>query len=202
MNKHAVYLFSMFLYLAFGTAALADEASDREELRGLVGEYEKAIADANPSVLEPYLSEDFTGVMVTGEEVDGMQSLQAYWDKIQGLMGEGGKYTVEVEVAKPATIDGDLAYASGTTKDQVITGSGKQYDFTGYWTAVCRREGGSWKILRIHGSMDAVTNVFVKSAISGASTLSGIIGGVLGVLVAAIVCVLFSRRRSSATSAN
>ncbi|WP_425395534.1 YybH family protein [Aeoliella sp.] len=202
MNKHAVYLFSMLLYLAFGNSALADEASDREELRGLVGEYEKAIADANPSVLGPYLSEDFTGVMVTGEEVDGMQSLQAYWDKIQGLMGDGGKYTVEVEVAEPATIDGDLAYAFGTTKDQVVTGSGKQYDFTGYWTAVCRREGGSWKILRIHGSMDAVTNVFVKSAISGASTLSGIIGGVLGVLVATIVCVLFARRRSSATSAN
>jgi ketosteroid isomerase-like protein len=191
----------MLFLLAGSTVAVADEAADHEALRALVGEYEKAIAEANPAILEPYLAEDFSGVMVTGEGVDGMESLQAYWNKIQGMMGEGGKYTVEVVVPQPATIVGDLAYAHGTTKDRVVTGDGELYDFQGFWTAVCRKEGEQWKIVRIHGSMDSVGNTFVRKAVSTASLWSGLMGGGIGVVLGLVAGLVIPRRRATASNA-
>jgi ketosteroid isomerase-like protein len=175
--------------------AAADEAADHEALKELVGVYEMAIDNSDPNVLKPYLAADFTGVMVTGEEVASLESLDAYWNKIQGYLGDGGKYTVKVNVPEPATIIGDLAYARGTTDDLAVTSDGKEYPFEGFWTAVCRREGDSWKIVRIHGSMDALTNIFAMTSLQRASTYAGVIGGVVGFLLGALVLWLVSRRR-------
>ncbi len=162
--------------------SLADDDADHASLMALVKEYERAVTDADPSVLEPYLANDFSGVMVTGEEVNSFVSLQAYWDKIQGLLGEGGKYSVAVVVPEPATIVGDVAYAHGSTNDTATTSNGKTYKFQGFWTAICHRDGDSWKIVRIHGSMDAITNTFVATAVSRASMFAGGVGGLIGAL--------------------
>ncbi len=179
--------------------ATADEEADHAALKELVAVYETAIDKSDPDVLKPYLAAEFTGVMVTGEEVASLESLDAYWKKIQSYLGDGGKYTVKVNVPEPAAVIGDLAYASGTTDDLAITSDGKEYPFHGYWTAVCRREGDGWKIVRIHGSMDALTNTFAMTSLQRASTYAGIIGGVVGFLLGALVLWMISRRRSTAS---
>ena len=98
-------------------------------LQAMVKEYEAAIEKSDPSVLKPYLTPDFTGVMVTGEEIKDYQSLETYWNKIQALLGKGGKYSVKVNLPGPATIVGDVAYAPGTTDDTAITSAGRSIDF-------------------------------------------------------------------------
>jgi ketosteroid isomerase-like protein len=174
--------------------AMADEEADHAALVALTKVYESAIQKGDPDVLEPYLAADFTGVMVTGEEVATLESLNAYWQKIQGYLGKGGTYAVKVNVAEPAKIVGDLAYARGTTDDVAVTSDGKEYQFQGFWTAVCRREGDDWKIVRIHGSMDAITNTFVATALQKASIFAGFVGALLGFLVGAVVLWLIGRR--------
>ena len=178
----------------------ADEEADHVALRALVQEYESAIKESDPSVLKPHLAETFSGVMVTGEEIDSFDSLQAYWMKIQDLLGDGGTYRVKVNVPEPATIVGDLAFAHGTTDDTAITSSGQEYEFKGYWTAICQREDEEWKIIRIHGSMDAITNTFVATALKGASTSAGIFGGVAGFVIGGGLFWLLGKRRSIAVS--
>jgi ketosteroid isomerase-like protein len=179
-------------------SAVADEDADHAALKELVTAYEQAIATGDPNSLKPHLADDFTGVMVTGEEVTNLNALDAYWQKIQGYLGKGGKYTVEVVVPQPAVIVGDLAYATGTTKDLAVTSDGKEYPFEGFWTAVCRRDGDQWKIVRIHGSMDALTNVFAITSLQRASTYSGVIGGIAGFFVGALLLWLVTRRRPTA----
>lgn len=171
-----------------------DEAADHDALRALVQEYEQAIAAGDPSLLKPHLAGDFTGVMVTGESVDGYDALVAYWEKIQRMLGEGGTYSVDVEVAELATIVGDLAYAYGTTEDRAVTSDGDEYRFQGQWTAICRREGDAWKVVRIHGAMDAITNTFVLTALAETSLWAGLLGGGAGVILGGGLAWWLARR--------
>jgi ketosteroid isomerase-like protein len=195
MNRRRAFGALLAVVALLGTSrAAADDAADHAALVELTKVYQSAIQKGDPDALAPYLAEDFTGVMVTGEEVATLESLNAYWAKIQGYLGKGGTYAVKVNVAEPAKIVGDLAYARGTTNDVAVTSDGKEYQFRGFWTAICRRKGDAWKIVRIHGSMDAITNTFVAAALQKASTYSGLVGGVLGFFMGALVLWFFSRR--------
>lgn len=177
----------------------ADDQADHEALRKLVGIYEQTIQAAKPELLKPYLADDFSGVMVTAEEVDSFSSLDAYWQKIQGLLGKGGSYRVKVNIPQPAEIVGDMAYAHGTTDDAATTSAGKEYHFTSRWTAICRKEADSWKIVRIHGSMDPISNTFVASAVKAASYSAAGIAGVIGLISGCALALLLRRRPSHRT---
>lgn len=122
-----VVFVSSFLHGAEDAAAQTDDTdkADHADLRELVGLYEKTIQEGKPELLKPYLADDFSGVMVTAEEVDSFASLDAYWQNIQGLLGKGGAYRLKVNVPQPAVIVGDLAYAHGTTDDVATTSAGK-----------------------------------------------------------------------------
>jgi len=199
MNSFRQFAFtaiSFCLLLILSNSLLAaDQEADHDALRNLVKLYEQAVADGNPAALQPYLADEFTGVMVTGEEVDSFDSLSDYWNKIQSMIGEGGTYRVKVTVPELATIDGDWAISHGTTADTVVTSDNDTYEFEGIWTAVCRKGPDGWKIVRIHGSMDALTNTFVTTAIASSSKVAGAAGGLVGFLIGAVVVWLLGRRR-------
>lgn len=178
----------------------AGDEADHDALRALVPMYEQAANEGKPELLKPYLDPEFSGVMVTGEEVDGFASLEAYWAKIQKLMGNGGQYHVRVNVATRSILSGDLAVAHGTTSDDVITSRGKDYRFEGRWTAVCRKQDGQWKVLRVHGSMDPVFNPFVVAAVQASSISVGVITGIVCLVIGWLVHVLWSRRRKATAS--
>jgi ketosteroid isomerase-like protein len=174
------------------------DEQDHDKLRELRGLYERAVNEEKLELLDPHLAADFSGVMVTGDGVASMADLRSYWAKIRGLLGEGGKYTVEV-VPDRSHIEGDLALAKGTTKEVATTGAGKRYEFSSQWTAVCRRDaGGAWKIVRIHGSMDPVTNPFVKTFLRRTAWTAGGVGAVAGLIVGGLLVFLVSRRRRGA----
>jgi ketosteroid isomerase-like protein len=181
-------------------ASPAGDEADHDALRALVPMYEQAANEGKPALLKPYLDPEFSGVMVTGEEVDSFASLEDYWAKIQKLMGSGGKYRVKVNVATRSILSGNLAVARGTTNDDVITSSGKEYHFEGRWTAVCRKQDGQWKVLRVHGSMDPIFNPFVGAAVRASSISTGAIAGVVCLVVGWFVHVLWSRRRKAVAS--
>jgi hypothetical protein len=173
----------------------ADQA-EHDALRALVPLYEQAANQGKLDVLKPCLDAEFSGVMVTGEEVTSFASLEAYWAKIKGLLGEGGSYRVKVNVADTAILSGDLAVAHGTTEDVVNT-RGRVYRFESRWTAVCRKRDGQWKLLRIQASMDPVANPFVLSAVRATSILFGLIAGIAGLVVGWILHLLLVRRRNA-----
>ena len=180
--------------------------AERARLREFIPVYERAVNEGELEVLKPHLDPEFTGVMVTGEEIEGFQGLVDYRKGIQELLGEGGTYRVKAKVGGPAVFSGDMAVAHGTTEDEVVTGAGKKYSFTSQWTAVCRKTGGEWRILRVQGTMDPVKNPFVLALVGAASTTFGLIGLAVGVLVGVVICILFTRiiqgraRRTQPTS--
>ncbi len=158
------------------------EEADHQALRAIKSLYEDAIQSNNLEKLRPHVADDFSGIMVTNEAVEGMEEMKKYWDQIKKLMGEGGSYTVIVEPER-SWIHGDLALAKGSTQDLVKTGSGTEYTFQSRWTALLQKENGTWKLLRIHGSMDPLKNAFVLAEIRATRWLAGGIMLAVGLLV-------------------
>jgi len=175
----------------------ADEEADRAALRVIKASYEEAVNTGNLSKLAPYASKDVTGVMVTGEAVQGFEGLQAYWKKIQDLIGPGGSYQVNVNVDKTDLV-GDVAVSRGSTAETVRLPNGKELKFSSLWTAICRKEGGAWKVTRMQATMDPVNNVFVATKLNTAKLLAGV-GGLLLGAVLVVLTALLRRKRVRAT---
>src|SRR5258708_3099307 len=98
--------------------------------------------------------------MVTAESVSSFAEFKIYWQKVKTRLGPGGHYTIGLEPAA-SEFFGDLALSRGSTKEYVLTDSGKTYDFSSQWTAVSRRQDGTWKLLRVQATLDPVGNPFV-----------------------------------------
>jgi ketosteroid isomerase-like protein len=181
------------LVTCFGNpSARADDESDRAALRVIRTNYMEAVSSGDPSKIAPHLSKDVTGVMVTGEEVKGLDGLVAYWKKIQALLGPGGSYHVDVNVDQ-TDLFGEVAVSRGKTDDVVRLGSGKELHFNSLWTAVCHKENGAWKVVRMEAAMDPVDNVFIAVRLQSTRLVSGAVGLVAGFIVALLICLL--RRR-------
>src|ERR1035437_7388023 len=136
-----------------GPAAGVDtgQEADHAALRALVPVYEQAANEGKPAFLEPLLDPEFTGVMVTGDEVKGSAGLKDYWSQMQKVLGSGGKYHGKVNVAGPAIIAVDMAVASCTSDEDVVS-SGKEMHYVGEWSAAFRKRDGQCKVLRVHAS--------------------------------------------------
>jgi ketosteroid isomerase-like protein len=146
--------------------------------------------------MAPYIGADATGVMVTGEEVKGMDGLKTYWEKIQNLIGPGGNYHVTVNLDKTDLYHDDLAVSRGSTDDTVHLGNGKDLHFNSLWTAICHKEDGNWKVIRMEAAMDPVNNVFVALQLAKARLLFGTVGTASGAAFGLIIGILITRKRS------
>jgi ketosteroid isomerase-like protein len=181
----------------FISTTRADEESDRAALRLIRTNYMEAIDSGQVAKLAPYLSKDVTGVMVTGEEVKGLDGLEAYWKKIQDLIGPGGSYHVAVNVDK-TDLYGDVAVSRGSTEDVVRLGNGKELHFNSYWTSVCQKEDGGWKVVRMEATMNPVDNVFISLKLQKTKLIYGMGGFAAGVVLILAIQFLRCRRREPA----
>ena len=186
---------SLALALLLAAPTLADEEAEHAALRKIKAAYEEAVnMDAMPK-FEPWLGKDATAVMVTDEEVHSFAELQAYWLRIKALLGSGGSYAVKVNVDKTDLL-GDVAVSRGTTDDTAKTARFGSVSFHSHWTAVLRKEGGEWKVLRLHASMDPLENPFVVARTASRSLAFGGAGVALG-LVLGLLSRLFGRGKKT-----
>jgi len=177
-------------------APAADEEADHEALRRLKAAYEEAVRTNKIETLAPHFHADFHGAMVTGRPVNSFADVQQFWRDLRGLIGEGGTYTTTVNAERSAIL-GDLALARGTTDDVVKTGDGNEYKVTTLWSATLQRDGGSWKIRTLQGTMDPIGNPFVSAvaqrAVMRYASGAGVIGLILGLLLGRV----WGRRRAT-----
>lgn len=166
-------------------------------LREIRATYEKAVRTGDLAPLRALWAPETSAVMILGQEVKTFAELEAHWKFVRDLIGPGGSYTTTL---KPETslIHGDIALSRGTSDELVRTAEGKEYPFTSFWTAVSRRVDGQWKVLRMHGSMAPVDNVFTRTFVQRAKLAYGIGGLVLGAAIGFGLAFLLRRRSASA----
>lgn len=153
---------------------------DKVALRNLRAVYEKAIANRDLAALKPHLAGDFTAVMITADEVKGYDGILAYWKKVEDFLGKDGTYQVTID-PDDTIFEGNIAIAKGRANEHAVR-SGKALDFVSQWTAIARKEGGEWKLVRIQASIDPVENPIIK-ALQGHKQwiigLAALLGGLL-----------------------
>jgi ketosteroid isomerase-like protein len=136
--------------------------------------YKNAVDTGDITALQPYLDPNVTGVGATNEEVVGVEGIKAYWEKIRDLIGHDGKYTVDAQF-EPNLLDGDIAISRGTSTNTIVVSGGTAYRYTTRWTVVSRKSAGTWKVVRIHDSMDPIYNEFVRTFAKQAITRTAMI---------------------------
>ena len=167
---------TLTLLIALCMPVLANE-QDKDALRSLRSTYEKAIASRDLATLKPHLAADFTAVMITADEVKGFDGILSYWKKVEEFLGKDGTYQVTID-PDDTVFEGNIAIAKGRAKEHVVR-SGKTLDFTSQWTAIARKEGDAWKLVRIQASIDPVGNPIIgvlqgyKQWVIGIATLFG-----------------------------
>ena len=171
------------------------EEADHASLRALKGVYEQAVRDSQIDRLGPYLHQDFHGVMVTGRPVNGVGDLQQYWRDIKGLIGERGTYSTTLNPER-SIILGDIALARGTSDDVVKTNDGTEYKFSTLWTATLQRDGASWKIRSVQGTMDPVANPFVREFAQRALIRTASVALLAGLIVGMAFGLIWQKRRT------
>jgi ketosteroid isomerase-like protein len=187
MKQISIYLLTLIAIAA--STAFGSTEEDKDALRSLKTTYENAIAQGDIQSLSPYLADNFTGVMVTGESITGLNGLLDYWAMLQNYLGDSGTYTVEL-IPNETLFYETVAIASGSTKEVVKISSGAVFEFTSDWTAIARKEGDSWKLVRIQATMDPINNPFIEKM--GSLKLIAVAAG--SALVAAILVALLMRR--------
>lgn len=186
----------------FAANARADDEADRAALRLIRTNYMEAVNSGDLAKIAPFLSKDVTGVMVTGQEVKGFDGLKDYWKQINQLIGPGGSYHVVLNVDKTDLYDGNLALSRGKTDDTLRLESGKELRFNSFWTAVCRKEDGAWKVIRMEASMNPVDNAFVNLRLLRARMVAGACGFLVGfILVLGLLTLRRTRRTVVAVKA-
>jgi len=89
---------------------------------------------------------------------------------------------------------GDVSVSHGTTEEAVRLANGKELDFSAFWTAVCHKEDGTWKVVRMQATLNPIDNVFVTLQLEKTKLIYGIVGFIAGaLLVLAIRCLLCKR---------
>jgi len=192
----------LLINLLFFSTALAqppapedEHGADRAALRELGGKYEQGINSGNLMPLAPSIAPEVSAVFATNDEVQGLDAMQKYFDSIKERLGKNSSYSVKLN---PDRTDffGNIALAHGRSDETAKLGNGREYRFTTHWTAVLRKDNGSWKALRLHVSMDPLDN----PAITARLQVRTLIVAALGALAAAVAFAIGRAARKRAAS--
>jgi ketosteroid isomerase-like protein len=196
MRRTLLALSLSFAALA-GFAQTPAEEAEHQALRNIKVMYERAVNEDRLDLLKPYFATPFYGVMLTSKRVSTLDEMKQYWNEMKQLMGPGGMYHVTV-IPERSVLMGDFALARGVTQDVVRMSDGKMLPFGTNWTAVLHKEGGTWKVLQVQGSMDPIHNPFVMNAIRVVAIRIAVIIGIIALILGLLVGWLIGRRRAVA----
>lgn len=161
-------------------------------IRDLIPIYEKALVSGDIAALKPLFTADCEIVTLSGTELKGFDALSTWWSKVRSYMGENGKMSVKLVPETPSIFLSETCILARGRSDEVMTVKGKDLSYTEYWTAILQKQAdGSWKVSRLHSSVDAIDNPFAKAKSRGT-----IITCALGSLVLGLIFgFLLGRRR-------
>jgi ketosteroid isomerase-like protein len=172
----------------------ADAEADHNSLRQLKSSYEEAVNSGDLDKLAPYLSNDFTAVLATGDNIKGLDQLKQAWQKIRASLGPGGTYNGQMEPDR-SDLFGDIAITHGKVHETVRLSSGKELNFQTTWTAVLHKENGQWKVVRAQATMNPFENQVVEMIYKKTQWTFGLGGLALGLIAGFFANYI--RRRSA-----
>ena len=177
-------LFVTSLASLFILTAVAAEDPAHNELRAV---RDGLLAGMNKGDIEAQLAYLHTNVVVTWHNAEvsrGHEGVRKYLDRmLKGSNKVVEKFSADVTVDELSILyGGDTAIAFGSAQEHFTLAGGRQFDFTGRWSATLVKEGGKWLIANLHTS----DNIFDNPLLNAAKRMlvwAGIGAGIAGLLI-------------------
>lgn len=177
-------LFVTALASLFILTAVAAEDPAHNELRAV---RDGLLAGMNKGDIEAQLAYLHTNVVVTWHNAEasrGHEGVRKYLDRmLKGSNKVVEKFSADVTVDELSILyGGDTAIAFGSAQEHFTLAGGRQFDFTGRWSATLVKEGGKWLIANLHTS----DNIFDNPLLNAAKRMlvwAGIGAGIAGLLI-------------------
>jgi ketosteroid isomerase-like protein len=179
---------------------LTKEDPAHEELRGLKKELTQAVNSNNLEALLALLDDDVVVTWENAEVSRGPQQVRAYYDR----MMKGDQRIVESVTIDP-TVDelthlyGDTGVAFGSSTDHFKLRDGRDFVFDTRWTATAVKKNGKWKVASFHASTNTFDNPVLWIAVKRVGLWTGVIAGVLGLVVGFITSRWLRKRTMPAS---
>jgi ketosteroid isomerase-like protein len=167
--------------------------ADHAALREYKALFEKAASSGELDLLRPMLHQPFSVVTYTDREFTDFEAFKARWLKTRAEIVGDGSYKVTLRPER-SEIYGDMAIARGDSDNILVTAAGNEYRFTSRWTAVFRKQDGTWKVVRVHSSLDPFGNPIVLGEAKRRITQVGLAAGIGGLALGALAALFFARR--------
>ncbi len=178
-------LITAALACAFTLTASAQEDPAHNELRAV---RDGLLAGMNSGDIEAQLAFLHPNVIVTWHNAEvsrGRDGVRKYLDRmLNGPSKVVEKFGAEVTVDELSILyGGDTALAFGSAQEHFTLAGGKQFDFTGRWSATLVKDGGKWLIASLHTSDNLFDNPLLNAAtkalwwVGGGTFLAGALGG-------------------------
>lgn len=185
--------------VALPGAVLAQKPADREKdhaaLRELLVKGAEALNTRNFDGIAPSLHPNFTIITVDNQKHVGLDAFKKYY---LGMF-EGPKALFSKFEARPEAdeltrfIDANTGIVYGTSEETYHFRDGEVRKMKTRWSAVTKKERGSWKIVSIHFSTSVLDNPLLAVAKSYAGKLAA--GTAIAGLIAGALLMLLLRRR-------
>jgi ketosteroid isomerase-like protein len=175
--------------------AAEDVAKAIDELRdGLITSFKKGDVDTLLTFLDP----EIVVTWQNGEVVRGPDGVRGFYDR----MMRGEEPVVREIQSEPKVlgrqVHGNVAVSWGNLHDRFILTDGSDLPFQSVFTANVAKRGDRWLVTAFHTSVNAFDNPVLGYAVKRTALWTGIITGVIGVLLGFIVSRLAGRRRATA----
>lgn len=180
------------------TPPIEERKADHDALRELLVKSSQALNTRNLDSMAGALYPGFTVITVDNQKLVGLDALKKYYS---GLFDGPNAVLAKLEtkpVADELTqfLDETTGVVYGASDDTYIFKDGDTRTMKSRWSAVVAKDGGAWKVVNVHFSV----NLFDNPLLDAAKTYTwkiAIIAGVAGLLVGALP-MAFLRRRSRA----
>lgn len=171
-----------------------DIEADHNELRVLRKVFEDAINSNKLDNLKPYLADHFSYVTISDEEYKDFNNFKEQWQIGRDKLLKGGTYVMEIE-PELSDLHGNIAIAKGDSKNLITTGSGDRYSYGSKWTAVCIKQDGKWKVLRVHSSINPFSNEILKGRVSKMLIQTASIAALAGLILGSLFTFIIRKRK-------
>ena len=176
---------------SFNLYAADDRSEDRQQLRAIMTEVEKALNDQDLSIALKYMDQNVLVTYYNAEVTSGHDAaLDFYSRMITSSNAIVKEYSSKAEVDAPAIFYGDTAVAYGKSIEKYKLTGGLEFDLLGRWTATILKENSQWKIIALHFS----SNLFDNPLLEKANQMNWIVGAIMFV-VGVIFMLLLMRLR-------
>jgi ketosteroid isomerase-like protein len=194
--KHLIFYLCLLTAVASAQTPAVPASVDPTE--AITRMREGLVDSFNKRDLERLLSHLDTNVVVTWQNAEvskGPEDVRAYYQK----MMSGERPVVRSVVAKPEIegrhIYGDWAVSWGSLNDTFTLNDGKELPFNSRFTATIARRGDRWLVTAFHASVNVFQNPVMTLAAKRLGLITGLAGLLLGAVLGLLLGRFFSRRR-------